>query len=121
MADSAPGSPDARARPLTFLPPELAGRSLSATELAFGLADAELALGHLAAAGHLVTAWDCWVAWPSGARARSLAHQGSFSLPLDVARAADAAADGMRRVQERWDRSPEYPGTTVYFTIELAG
>lgn len=119
MADS-PGSPDRHAGKLALLSPELAGRSLSATELAFGLADAELALGELAAAGHRVTAWDCWVAWPEGARARSLAHQGSFALPLDVARAAEAARDGMRRVQERWNRSSEYPGTTVYFTIELA-
>lgn len=119
MANS-PGSPDPRARALALLPPELAGRSLSPTGLAFHLADAELALSHLAAAGHRVTAWDCWVLWPSGARARSLAHQGSFALPLDAARAAGVARDGMRGVQQRWDRSPEYPGTTVYFTLELS-
>lgn len=120
MVDS-PGTPDSRAPQLAFLPPELAGRSLSPHDLAFSLPDAELALDHLAADGHRVVAWDCWVLWPSGARARSLAYSGSFALPLDVARAAEAARDGMRRVQSRWERSPEYPGTTLYFTMELAG
>lgn len=111
----------ARSGELALLPAGLAGRSLSEHGLAFTLADAELALEALAALGKLVTAWDCWVLWPSGARARSLAHAGSFALPLDVARAASAARDGMRRVQAAWDRSPEYPGATPYFTIELAG
>ncbi len=74
----------------------------------------------LAAAGKRIAAWDCWVLWPSGARARSLAHSGSFALPVDVSRAAEAAVEGMRRVQAAWDRSPEYAETTLYFAIELA-
>lgn len=120
MADSSV-APEVHARHLALLPQELAARSLSPYDLAFVLADAELALEQLASAGERVTAWDCWVLWPSGARARSLAHLGSFALPLDVARAAVAARDGMRRVQAAWDRSPEYPGASPYFTIELAG
>ncbi len=118
MADS-PGSSEPQSRRLALLTPDLAGRAQSAHDLAFVLEDAELAIQQFAAAGKRITAWDCWVLWPSGARARSLAHSGSFALPLDIDRAAEAAAAGMRLVQASWNRSPEYVGTTVYFTIEL--
>lgn len=119
MTDS-PGSINSDSRRLGLLTPELAGRAQSAHDLAFLLDDAELAISQLATAGRRVTSWDCWILWPSGARARSLAHSGSFALPLDVGRAAEVAVEVMRRVQESWDRSPEYAGTTLYFAIELA-
>lgn len=52
-----------------------------------------------------------------GSRAKSLSHAGSFALPRDVQRAADAARDGMQRAQTRWDRNPEYPNATLYFGL----
>lgn len=113
-------SPASLSRHLALLTPELAGRTQSAHELAFLLDDAELAVRQFVAAGQRVTAWDCWVRFNSGARARSLAHSGSFALPLDVGRAGEAVIKGMRREQEKWDRSPEHPEATLYFTIELA-
>jgi hypothetical protein len=52
-----------------------------------------------------------------GSRAKSLAHGGSFALSRDPARAAEAATAAIRRAQSQWDRSPEYPGTALYFGL----
>ena len=111
---------DERARALALLPPGLAERSLSAHEIALLPDDAEQALRALSAGGHTVSAWEGWVRWPSGARARSLQHTGSFALPGDPHRAADTAIAGIRRAAERWERRPEYPDTVLFFTIEVA-
>ena len=55
-----------------------------------------------------------------GGRARSLAHSGSFALPGEAQRAADAARTGMQHAQARWDRDPEYPNATLYFGLTFA-
>ena len=103
----------ARAR----LAPELAGRSLSQRDIVLVHDDAVLALEHLAGSGLRLEAWEGWVQLPTGGRAPSLAHPGSFALPLDVRGAADMALRGMARAQAVWDRAPEYPGGTLYFRL----
>ena len=52
-----------------------------------------------------------------GGRTRSLAHAGSFALSREAERAAQAATEGMRAAQARWDRDPEYPGAALYFAL----
>jgi hypothetical protein len=41
-------------------------------------------------------------------------------LPTDGARAATVALENIRKAQETWDRSPEYPGALLYFCLKIA-
>lgn len=100
-----------------LLAPELAGRSLSQRDIVLVHDDAVLALEQLAAAGRRLESWEGWVQLPAGGRAASLAHPGSFALPMDARGAADMALRGMARAQAVWDRAPEYPGGTLYFRL----
>lgn len=103
-----------------LLPPSLADRSLSRSEIILPLDDAVRAVEHLARGGRTVVRWEGWVRLPDGGRTRSLAHPGPFALPMDADAAATEATEAMRKTQAHWDRSPEYPGGTLYFRIELA-
>jgi hypothetical protein len=105
---------------LDLLPPDLAAASRSRREIVLPLADAERAVEHLAKLGRRIEAWEGWLELPGGGRTRSLAQPGSFALPMDVRRAADAAREGMRRAHEAWARRPEYPDATLYFGLTLA-
>ena len=106
---------------LAALPDELARQSLSRTGIILPLAGALEALRLLAAQGRCLENWEGWVKMRDGGRARSLAHAGSFALPRDAARAAEIAAAGMTRANERWTRDPEYPGAELYYGLTFGG
>ena len=117
MNDSAPGQ-SREDNPISALPAELASQSLSRTVIILPPDAALQALAHLASQGRTLQSWEGWVKMRDGGRAKSLMHGGSFALPKDPARAADAASAGIRQAQSRWSRDPEYPGAALY--IELA-
>lgn len=104
-----------------LLPPELAARSLSTESIILPPEDLAPALEHARAAGRRVIAWEGWVKLPDGGRTRSLAHPGSFVLPLDGARAAETVQEQVGRAVETWARRPEYPGASLYVALELVG
>ena len=105
---------------LSLLPQDLAERSLSQREIVLSLADAERAIEHLRKSGHRLESWEGWVKFTDGSRTRSLRHPGSFVLPADGARAATVALENIRKAQETWGRSPEYPGAELYFCLMVA-
>lgn len=105
---------------LELLPNDLAQRSLSTREIVLTLADAEHAIELLGKAGRRLEGWEGWVRFPDGTRTRSLRHPGSFVLPTDGTRAAAVAVDSIRRAQSVWDRSPEYPGASLYYCLTVA-
>jgi hypothetical protein len=105
---------------LSLLPPDLAEHSISNREIVLPLSDAERAIEHLRKSGHRLESWEGWVKFADGSRTRSLRHPGSFVLPTDGARAASVALENMRKSQETWDRSPEYPGAALYFCLTVA-
>jgi hypothetical protein len=105
---------------LSYLPTDLAGRSLSARELVFTLADAERAIEHIGKAGRRLEAWEGWVKFADGSRTHSLRHPGSFVLPTDGVRAAAVTLESIRKAQSVWDRAPEYPGAALYFCLTVA-
>ena len=113
-----PGS-DARerARGLATLPPDLAQQSLSRTAIILPLAAAIAAVEQLAGQGHRLESWEGWVRMRDGARAKSLAHTGSFALPREPARAATSAIEGMKRADATWQRNPEYPGAQLFYGL----
>ena len=81
--------------------------------------DALAALDHLERAGLRVESWEGWVRLADGTRTKSLAHQGTFALPLDAAASVSAARDMIGQAQRRWDRTPEYAGGELYFKITV--
>ena len=105
---------------LSLLPQELASRSISTREIVLDLPDTERAIEHLAKAGRKLEAWEGWVRFADGGRTKSLRHPGSFVLPTDGARAAAVALESIRKTQQAWDRSPEYPGAALYFCLTVA-
>jgi hypothetical protein len=105
---------------LALLPAELAARSRSTREIVLEGDDALRAVDHIAAAGRRLEAWEGWVWLPDGGRTRSLAHPGPFALPMDAARAAEVAREGMARALAAWARTPEYPGATLTFSLAVA-
>ena len=78
------------------------------------------AIAHFARAGRRLDTWEGWVKLRDGARAKSLEHTGSFAMPREADRAAQAAREGMQRAQARWDRDPENPGAALYFALTFA-
>ncbi|HEY0970379.1 MAG TPA: hypothetical protein VGE02_05330 [Gemmatimonadales bacterium] len=105
---------------LSLLPAELAARSLSRESIILPPEDVPAALEHLAAVGRRVTAWEGWVTLPGGGRTRSLAHPGTFVLPLDGAQAAAIVREQVTHTVETWARRAEYPGASLYVALELA-
>jgi hypothetical protein len=105
---------------LSLLPPDLAEHSLSNREIVLPQPDAERAIEHLRKSGHRLESWEGWVKFADGSRTHSLRHPGSFVLPTDGARAAAVALENIRKAQETWDRSPEYPGASLYFCLTVA-
>ena len=105
---------------LSLLPPDLAVHSLSTREIVLSLADAERAVEHLVKCGRLLEAWEGWVKFADGTRTRSLRHPGSFVLPSDIGRAAAVTVENIRKAQAIWDRTPEYPGASLYFCLTVA-
>ena len=105
---------------LSYLPTDLAGRSLSARELVFTLADAERAIELIGKSGRRLESWEGWVKFADGSRTHSLRHPGSFVLPTDATRAAEVTLDSIRKAQSVWDRAPEYPGAALYFCLTVA-
>ena len=105
---------------LSLLPSALADKSISAREIVLSLPDAERAIEHLRKSGHRLESWEGWVKFADGSRTRSLRHPGSFVLPPDGARAAAVALEHIRKAQETWDRTPEYPGAALYFCLTVA-
>lgn len=119
-ADGAlPGMPSDAAS-LALLPPALARQSVSSRQILLPLEAALDALGQLAREGHRLEAWEGWLELPGGTHTQSLAHTGSFALPMDAERAAAVAAAGIRRAQERFDRAPEYPGARLFYRLTVA-
>ena len=106
--------------PLTLLPPELRERSRSGHDIVLEGEDALRAIDLLAAAGHRVEGWEGWVWLADGGRTRSLAHPGPFALPMDAARAAARAREGIEQARAAWARRPEYPGATLAFCLLVA-
>ena len=106
-----------RAPRLATLPPDIAQQSLSRSAIILPLDAALRAVELLARQGHQLENWEGWVKMRDGARTKSLAHPGSFALPRDAVRAAEAAAAGMRRADATWQRSPEYPGAQLYYGL----
>jgi hypothetical protein len=104
---------------LAMLPAELAARSLSRQEVVLRYDDAVAALDHLERAGLRVESWEGWVRLADGTRTTSLAHQGTFALPLDAAASVAEAREMIGQAQRRWDRSPEYAGGELYFKITV--
>ncbi|HKO15205.1 MAG TPA: hypothetical protein VJU87_03145 [Gemmatimonadaceae bacterium] len=104
---------------LESLPPELAARSISKLQIVLPLDEAARAVEHLTAAGRRLEAWEGWVQFADGGRTKSLRHPGSFVLPSDAARAARVGTESMRQAQAVWDRAPEYPGATLYFSLSF--
>ena len=113
------GSGDARERvsDLAALPPELARQSLSRNSIILPLDAALQAITQLTRLGWRLENWEGWVQMRDGGRAKSLAHAGSFALPLDASRAAETAAAGIRRADESWRRNPEYPGALLFYGL----
>jgi hypothetical protein len=105
---------------IALLPPDLAARSLSNSEIVLSLPDAERAIEHLGKTGRRLEAWEGWVKFADGTRTHSLRHPGSFVLPADGARAAAVTLENIRKAQAIWDRAPEYPGASLYFYLTVA-
>lgn len=105
---------------LSLLPSDLAEHSISTREIVLPLPDVERAIEHLRNSGRRLESWEGWVKFADGTRTRSLRHPGSFVLPIDGARAAAVAVEHIRKAQETWDRSPEYPGAALYFCLTVA-
>jgi len=105
---------------LELLPNDLAQRSLSTRDIVLTLADAERAIELLGKSGRRLEAWEGWVRFPDGTRTRSLRHPGSFVLPTDGTRAAAVTLDSIRKAQSVWDRAPEYPGASLYYSLTVA-
>lgn len=105
---------------IALLPPDLAQRSLSNREIVLALPDAERAIEHLGKSGRRLEGWEGWVKFADGSRTHSLRHPGSFVLPTDGPRAAAVTLENIRKAQETWDRSPEYPGAALYFCLTVA-
>ena len=105
---------------LALLPADLAARSISQREIVLPLSAAERAIEHLSASGHRLEGWEGWVSFPDGGRTTSLRLPGSFVLPMDGARAAAVTLESIRKAQAVWDRSPEYPGASLYFCLTVA-
>lgn len=93
---------------------------MSAREIVLPLAEAEQAIEHLRQSGRRLESWEGWVKFADGSRTHSLRHPGSFVLPTDGARAATATLEHIRKAQETWDRTPEYPGAALYFCLTVA-
>jgi hypothetical protein len=102
---------------LSALPAEIASQSLSRGSIILPVDAALRAIAFLAGRGRRLENWEGWVKMRDGGRAKSLAHSGSFALPGDPARAAEAATRGIEQSRDRWNRDPEYPGATLY--VEL--
>jgi hypothetical protein len=102
------------------LPANLRQQSISPGAIILPLDAALEAIGHFARAGRRLETWEGWVKLRDGGRTKSLEHTGSFALPRDAERAAQAARDGMQRAQARWSRDPEYPGAALYFALTFA-
>lgn len=117
MAERGSADPHETAPDLAALPSELASQSLSRAVIILPLEAALSAIAARTASGRILLNWEGWVKMRDGSRARSLSHGGSFALPRDAARAADTAADGMRRAHEKWRRDPEYTGAELYFGL----
>jgi hypothetical protein len=107
----------ARNADLAALPDALASQSLSTTQIILACEQALEAIEHLTNAGRRVIAWEGWVKFRDGTRAKSLGHGGSFALPRDATKAAEVAKAGIAKAQERWNRDPEYFGATLYFGL----
>lgn len=105
---------------LSLLPSDLADRSISSREIVLPMPEVERAIEHLRKSGHRLESWEGWVKFADGTRTHSLRHPGSFVLPTDGARAATVALENIRKAQETWDRSPEYPGALLYFCLKIA-
>ena len=105
---------------LTLLPPDLVRQSLSTRDIVLALPDALRAVDHLLASGRRLEAWEGWVRLPDGGRTRSLAHAGSFALPMDPTQAAETARRAMERAQQAFERTPEYPGSALFFCLTVA-
>jgi hypothetical protein len=113
------GGGDGRERvsDLAELPPELSKQSLSRGTIILPFDAALEAISVLTQQGWRLENWEGWVRMRDGGRARSLAHAGSFALPQDASRAADAGAMGIKRADEHWRRNPEYPGAQLYYGL----
>lgn len=105
---------------LDGLPPELATQSLAKTRIILPKGAALQAIDLLSSRGRLLESWEGWIRLADGGRVKSLSHLGSFALPRDAKRAADAARAGIDAAQRRWDRDPEYPNATLYFLLIFA-
>ncbi|MBA3557999.1 MAG: hypothetical protein H0W30_05305 [Gemmatimonadaceae bacterium] len=105
---------------LSNLPPDLAEKSLSKDEIMLGYEDAVRAVDHIARGGHRIEAWEGWVQMPEGARTHSLAHPGSFALPMQAGPSAEAARSSMAEAHAAWEHSPEYPNASLYFSLTVA-
>lgn len=104
---------------LTKLPPDLAARSLSQEEIMLAYEDAVRAVDHLAQIGVRLEAWEGWVQMPEGARTHSLAHPGTFALPMEAGPAAEVARRTMSEARDAWKRTPEYPDADLFFCLVL--
>lgn len=102
---------------LESLPADLGARSISREQIVLQLGDALRAVELLTDAGRRLETWEGWVQFADGGRTKSLRHPGAFVLPSDAARAAQVGSDGMRQAQSVWDRAPEYPGASLYFSL----
>ncbi|MBC7788418.1 MAG: hypothetical protein H7Z74_00620 [Anaerolineae bacterium] len=85
-----------------------------------GYEDALLAVDHIAGTGRRIEAWEGWVQMPEGARTHSLAHPGSFALPMQPGPAADAARRTMAEAHAAWEHAPEYPKASLFFSLVIA-
>lgn len=119
MVGTGGGDAPDRISDLAALPPELSRQSLSRGAIILPLDAALQAIAHLTRDGWRLENWEGWVRMRDGGRTKSLSHAGSFALPQDPARAADAAEAGMKRANERWRRDPEYPGAQLYFGLNF--
>jgi hypothetical protein len=102
------------------LPPDLAGQSLTTAGIVLPLEAALRAIANAVEQGVRLESWEGWVKLHDGSRVRSLEHGGTFALPHDPARASQAAVDGMKHAQARFDRDPEYPDSRLYFGLTFA-
>ncbi|MGQ0713540.1 MAG: hypothetical protein ACT4PJ_07385 [Gemmatimonadaceae bacterium] len=104
---------------LAMLPSELSERSLSRQDVVMRHDDALVALGHFGRAGLRVESWEGWVRLADGTRAKSLAHQGTFALPLESKASIDVTREMIAQAQQRWNRSPEYAGGELFFKLTV--
>jgi hypothetical protein len=88
--------------------------------LVLAYADALKAIDEHAAEGRRIENWEGWVKFPTGMKAKSLAHSGTFALSRDPARAAATAKSGIERANQHWARDPEYPGAELWFGLTFA-